>query len=181
LCIRFFAPAIEAKCFSAFRKSCPNLLPKKERGEKSEGGYSIVEIAVVLLIAMIITSMSLVIFRRARSQYDLRQKAEKLVSEIELARSLAIKYNQTLTLGFTSSNTLFGLTCDCPDAMIELVPTVVPSGLSLSAYPTMQIRGNGTIQSSNGTITVTSSQKYQVTITVSNSGRTTIGDVKPVS
>jgi Tfp pilus assembly protein FimT len=143
-----------------------------------QAGYSVIELTIVVMIAMIIGSMSLVGFRKARTNYELTQNAQKLVWQIERARSLAIKYNQTLTLGFTSSDTEFGLTCtNCTQAKYELSSLRLPTRITLSAYPSLSIKGNGTISSTSGTVVVTDGQGYQVPITISNSGRTTIGEV----
>ena len=152
------------------------LRPKNNRS--SEAGFSIIELAIIVAIVAIIASMSLLIFGKARAHYTLVSNARKVVGQIERARSIAIKYNQTLTLGFTSENTTFGLTCaNCSEPRNELPSLVMPTGITLSAYPTISIKGNGTIQSTNGTIVLNDGQGRQVPITISNSGRTSIGEV----
>jgi len=152
------------------------LMPKNNKSP--EAGFSVIELAIVVAIVAILASMSLIIFGKARAHYDLVNNAQSLVGQIERARSLAIKYNQTLTLGFTSGNTTFGLTCtNCSEPRSELPSLSMPAGVTLSAYPTISIKGNGTIQSTDGTIVVNNGQGRQVPITISNSGRTTIGDV----
>jgi type II secretory pathway pseudopilin PulG len=156
-------------------------LSKKGSRKTSQYGFNIIELTVIVTIAMILGSVSLIIFRNARTHYELAQNAQKFVWQIERARSLAVKYNQTLTLGFTSSNTVFGLTCSCSEPKNELSTLSVPTGITLSAYPTLTIKGNGTIQSTNGTFIVSDGRGYQVTITISNSGRTTAGEVIKVS
>jgi type II secretory pathway pseudopilin PulG len=136
------------------------------------------ELAVVVAVVAILAATSLIVFTNARKQYALTQNARNIVMQIERARSLAIKYNQTLTLGFTSSNKVFGLTCtSCTDPKKELPDYSLPSGITLSAYPTLTIKGNGTISSSSASVVVTDGQGYQVPISISNSGRTTVGDL----
>ncbi len=152
------------------------LLPKNNKSP--EAGFSIIELAIIVAIVAIIASMSLIIFGKARAHYELVNNAQNLVRQIERARSLAIKYNQTLTLGFTSENTTFGLTCtNCTEPRNELPSLLMPKGITLSAYPSISIKGNGTIQSTNETIVVNDGRGRQVPITISNSGRTSIGDV----
>jgi hypothetical protein len=98
--------------------------------------------------------------------------------QIERARSLAVKYNQTVTLGFNQENSVFGLTCtSCSEPKSELPPLVIPAGIHLSSYPTMTIKGNGTITTSDGTIVISDDRGRQVPISISNSGRTTVGNV----
>jgi Type II transport protein GspH len=144
----------------------------------NEAGYGVIELAVVVGTVAILVSASLIIFTKSRTKYQLSQNTRNLVSQIERARSLAIKYNQTLTLGFTSSNAVFGLTCTgCTDPKKELPDYSLPSGLTLSAYPTLTIKGNGTISSASSSVVVSDGQGNQLTISISNSGRTTVNDV----
>src|ERR1051325_849462 len=117
--------------------------------DNKEAGFSIIEIAVVLLIAAVMMTLSMIAFGRASGHYKLSQKAYNFAAQIDRARSLAIKYNQTLTVGFTSQNKVMDLTCtDCAEAKSELPPYRIPSDLSLSAYPTFTVMGNGTISTS---------------------------------
>ena len=144
----------------------------------SDAGFSILELTVVVLIAGVITAASVVMFANGKSRYQLSQKAQSISWQIERARSLAVKYNQTLTLGFTSQNAVFGITCTtCAEPKSELAPFRMPAGITLSAYPTMTIKGNGTVSVSTGTIVVSDTQGRQVPLTIANSGRTTVGDV----
>jgi hypothetical protein len=143
-----------------------------------EAGFSVIELAVVFTIAGIMTASSVVMFAKGKARYQLSQKAQSMSWQIERARSLAVKYNKTVTLGFTSQNSVFGITCtNCSEPKSELPPIVIPAGIRLSTYPTMTIKGNGTIAASNGTIVLSDGQGRQVPITISNSGRTIVGDV----
>ena len=146
--------------------------------DSREAGFSLIEIMVVVMISAIIMTFSLIIFGEASANYQLGQNASTLASQIERARSLAVKYNQTLTMGFTSENTVMGLTCaDCANAKTELPPYTIPSGISLSNYPTLTIKGNGTISATNASITIDDNKGRQVTVTISNSGRVIVGDI----
>lgn len=146
--------------------------------DSREAGFSMVEIMAVVFIAAIIMTFSAILFERGSANYQLSQKASTLAAQIERARSLAIKYNQTLTLGFTSGNKVMGLTCaNCASAKSELPSYTIPSDISLSAYPTLTIKGNGTISSTNASITINDNKGRQVTIAISNSGRVIVGDI----
>jgi Tfp pilus assembly protein FimT len=141
-------------------------------------GFSVLEIGVVVMIAGIITATSVVMFGKGKARYQLSHKAQSISWQIERARSLAVKYNQTLTLGFTSQNSVFGLTCTgCTEAKSELPAFSIPADITLSAYPTITIKGNGTISVTNGTIVVSDGRGRQVAITIANSGRTIVGDL----
>lgn len=143
-----------------------------------ESGRSVLELTIVVMVAGIITATSAVMFGNGKARYELRRKAQNLSWQIERARSLAVKYNQTLTLGFSSQNSVFGITStSCPQAVSELPSVQIPENVALSAYPSLTIRGNGTIQATNQTIVVSDGQGRQVQITIANSGRTAVGDV----
>jgi prepilin-type N-terminal cleavage/methylation domain-containing protein len=147
-----------------------------------EAGFSLLELAIVVMIAGVITAASVVLFVNGKARYQLSHKAQTISSQIERARSLALKYNQTLTLGFSSENSVFGITCtSCPEPKSELPPLRMPADITLSAYPTITIKGNGTISVTNGTIVVSDALGRQVPITIANSGRTTVGDVSEES
>src|SRR2546426_918770 len=105
-----------------------------------DAGFSVLELAFVVMIAGVITATSIVMFTKGRARYQISQKAQSITWQIERARSLAVKYNQTLTLGFTSQNAYFGLTCACAEPKSELPSVRLPSDITLSAYPTISIR-----------------------------------------
>ena len=147
-----------------------------------EAGFSVIELVVVVLIVGVITAASVVMFAKGKARYQLSQKAQNITWQIERARSLAVKYNQTLTLGFTSQNSVFGITCtSCSGPKSELPPFRLPTEITLSAYPTITIKGNGTITASSGTIVLSDAEGRQVPITIANSGRTSVGDVSESS
>ncbi len=141
-----------------------------------EAGYSLIELTIVVAFGAIVTAMAMMTFEKGRERYQLKTNATRLVWQIERARSLAIRYNQTLTLGFTVQDTVFGLTCDCPDAASELPSMTLPADDVLSAHPTLTLKGNGTIQTTSSTITLDDQRGRQVTITISNAGRTSVGE-----
>lgn len=148
------------------------------RPRDSEAGRSIIEIVVIVMVAGIITATSVVMLAKGKSRYQLSQKAQNISRQIERARSLAVKYNQTLTLGFTSENSVFGITCTtCTEPKSELPALRIPADITLSTYPSITIKGNGTIAASSQTIVVSDGRGSQVPITISNSGRTLVGDV----
>jgi hypothetical protein len=130
------------------------------------------------MIVLILASFSMIYMGKTRSRYELSQKAQNIASQIERARSLAVKHNQTLSMGFTSSNTKLSLTCtNCVTAKSELPDFAIPVGITLSAYPAITIKGNGTISTPVGTIVVKDGQGRQVTLSISNSGRTTVSSL----
>jgi hypothetical protein len=150
----------------------------RSKSANSEAGFSVIELALVVTIAGIITAASVVMFATGKARYQLSQKAQTITGQIERARSLAIKYNQTLTLGFTAQNSVFGITStNCREAQIELPLLSMPANTTLSAYPTITIKGNGTITVANGTIMVSDDSGRQVPIIIANSGRTTVGEI----
>ena len=146
-----------------------------------ESGYSLIELLIVVAFGAIITAMAIMTFENGRERYQLNGNATKLAGQIERARSLAVKYNQTLTLGFTSQDTVFGLTCNCPEAASELPGMTVSAENILSAHPVLTIRGNGTIQTTSSTITLDDRRGRQVSITINNAGRAVVGNISSSS
>jgi type II secretory pathway pseudopilin PulG len=148
----------------------------------TESGFSLIELTVVMMVVIVVVGMSVLQFGKARMRYRLTQQAESIVGQIERARSLAIKHNQTLTLGFSSENTLLELTCsDCLVVKSELPAYRLPGGVKLSAYPTITIKGNGTIATTDSAIVASDAQGRQVTISISNSGRTKVSAISDQS
>jgi type II secretory pathway pseudopilin PulG len=150
----------------------------QNKSQVTPAGFSVLELTFVIMIVGVITAASVIMFAKGKARYQLSQKAQNISWQIERARSLAVKYNKTLTLGFTAQNSVFGITCtDCPEPKSELPPFRIPADITLSAYPTISIKGNGTITVSNGSIVISNGQGGHVPITIANSGRTTVGDV----
>lgn len=145
-----------------------------------EAGVGIIETALVVAIGLTLMSFSLIVLGPAKGRYDLSHKSQALAWQVERARSLAVKYNQTLTLTFSSQNMTVGLTCACDEAKSELPTLSIPSGLSLSSYPILTIKGNGTISSSASTVNVLDGRNRQVVLTISKAGRILVGEVQPV-
>src|SRR6266436_8599999 len=103
----------------------------KSNPKNAEAGFSVLELAVVVMIAGVITATSVVMFAKGKARYQLSQKAQNITWQIERARSLAVKYNQTLTVGFTSQNSVFGITCtSCTGPKSELPPLRLPTDIT---------------------------------------------------
>jgi type II secretion system GspH-like protein len=144
----------------------------------TQSGFSVIEVAVISLVAGVLVATSVIAFGKARATYELKGKAESIARQIERARSLAIRYNQTMTMAFTSQNTTLGLTCtDCDAAKAELPSMNIPYGLTLSSFPNMTINSNGTIETSSSSITINDGNGRQVVIAISNAGRVGVSDV----
>lgn len=144
----------------------------------SQSGFGIIEVAIVVTVLATIASMSLVVFGRAAARYRLNQKAQMIAWQIERARSLAVKYNQTLTLDFMSQNKVLGLSCaDCEEAKTELASLNLSNDVTLSSHPTIKIKGNGTISSTSGKIVVSDPSGRHAEITIASVGRALVGSV----
>jgi hypothetical protein len=151
---------------------------KHREGKRGEAGYGVMELAVVVSAGVVVTTIAVMGFSKAKARYQLRHKAQRITQQIERARSLAIRQNKTLTLGFMSRNKVFGLTCeDCDEVRSELKSLEIPGDVSLSEFPTLTIKGNGTIQASKASFTITDQDGRQVPVMISNSGRVAVGEV----
>jgi Tfp pilus assembly protein FimT len=141
-----------------------------------EAGRSLIELAIVVMMTGVLTAMSVVIFGNGKARYELTRNAQSLSWQIERTRSLAVKYNQTLALGFQQDGS-FGLTCTgCDAAKSELGSITFPPAITFSAHPTLTIRGNGTISGGSG-ITLTDARGRQILVSIGNSGRVVVGSI----
>jgi type II secretory pathway pseudopilin PulG len=141
-----------------------------------EAGHSILEIAVVVMCAGILAAMSVAMFNNGKARYDLTRRAQNLSWEIERARSLAVKYNQTLTLGFQPDGSFGFASSNSGTVKSELASLTIPSDVGLSSRPTLTINGNGTI-SGGSNITLSDATGRQVTVSIANSGRVSVGSL----
>jgi Tfp pilus assembly protein FimT len=142
----------------------------------NQQGFSIIELAVVMLFSMVLASVSLISFSSAKARYDLTTTGQTVAGKIERARSLAIRLNKTLTLSITPQT--LGLTCtNCGDAKAELPSYRLPANITLSEYPTLTISSNGVIQSSAPVISLRDGKGKQLELTIKSSGRVALGDV----
>lgn len=154
----------------------------RQRSRGGEAGFGVMELTIVVAIIALLATTSLIIFGKSRARYQLRQQAQNIAWQIERARMLAVKDCQTLTLGCTANNTVFGLTCStCDGAKSELPAYTIPGTVTLSAYPTITIKGNGTLQATSGgtaltSLTLSDGQGRQVILMLSNAGRVTISE-----
>ena len=149
-------------------------------------GFTMIEMSVVLLIAMIIAAMAVPVIRSSVNSYRLRSAVAAATWAIQSTRfqSLMESYPFQVTLQGDSSgnNPTYQIASEPPGAVtFTNVGTAVPlssSPVNLSAATVVQFKPNGTVTVTQGGSAATSFQISYVgnsnTITISNYGNLSV-------
>ena len=77
---------------------------KKKNLRSNQGGFTLPEMLMVLILLMIVLGISYGSFRRMMVNSDLRTAARDIASEFQIARQRAMTENTALTITFDSGN-----------------------------------------------------------------------------
>jgi len=148
------------------------------RKNRAERGLHIVEVAVVLGATLTVAALMLPVTSRARSYYNLLNAADEIISQLEYARSEAVKRDSTATVTFGTTGTYIvqytnGTTVTTTFYLPSDVSLVVPTG---STAPSVQFFSSGkatvtpaganlVLQNSSGTRTIAVSVAGNITRT----------------
>ena len=99
------------------------------------GGYSIIELAVTLVVMGIMVSIAIPTFSRWLPDYQLKTAATELYSNLQLAKMGAVRDNIEWALRFSPTFSLYqiwtggpdGLTCSRINSMYPLAAWAIPS------------------------------------------------------
>jgi len=139
-------------------------------------GLSLVEVALVLGVTIAVAAMVLPVAGRARSYYNLTNAAAEIISQLEYARSEAVKRDSTATVSFGTAGSYTvqynnGTTVTTTQYLPQGVSLVLPSGATSlqvqffsSGKTTVTPAGAGIVlQNSSGTRTLTVSVAGNIT------------------
>src|SRR6266446_2590883 len=153
----------------------------RHRCKKPEAGYNIIELALVMAIVGILTSMAMPLFLSYYQASRLRVAAEEVAAFVNQGRHLGIRQNAGVCVHITSTALQYRLGSSCAGAAWVGPGTdadgnvKVPQGgtLTTTADPIFSYLGAA---NPGGTITVTNTQTGQaLNVTVAASGRVSIG------
>ena len=153
----------------------------RHRCKKPEAGYNIIELALVMAIVGILTSMAMPLFLSYYQASRLRVAAEEVAAFVNQGRHLGIRQNAGVCVHITSTALQYRLGSSCAGAAWVGPGTdasgnvTLPEGVTLTttADPIFSYLGAA---NPGGTITVTNTQTGQaLNVTVAASGRVSIG------
>ena len=131
----------------------------------SEGGFALIETAVVFMIAAVITAIALPFVSGAIRGYNLRSAANHVAERISAVRALAMAKNRNVTFSFNNDTGRYGFDFDRP-----------PDGTPDTSDPSDPLLGGyywGTLPSG---ITATFPGNTPIKITFNSRGELPIGD-----
>jgi len=153
----------------------------RHRCKKPEAGYNIIELALVMAIVGILTSMAMPLFLSYYQASRLRVAAEEVAAFVNQGRHLGIRQNAGVCVHITSTALQYRLGSSCAGAAWVGPGTdasgnvTLPEGVTLTttADPIFSYLGAA---NPGATVTVTNSQDGHVLrVTVAASGRVSIG------
>ncbi|SRR5713101_5030389 len=153
----------------------------RHRWKKPEAGYNIIELALVMAIVGILTSMAMPLFLSYYQASRLRVAAEEVAAFVNQGRQLGIRQNAGVCVHITSTALQYRLGSSCAGAAWVGPGTdasgnvTLPEGVTLTttADPIFSYLGAA---NPGATVTVTNSQDGHVLrVTVAASGRVSIG------
>jgi type II secretion system protein H len=127
--------------------------PTLFRSKTGAGGFSLIEMMVVVLILAIVAAIAIPNLIAWRSGMNLRAAVEELRSDLESARARAVKENAQITVAFIPTAGQYRMTYQDPDAnTILLKSQTLPAGVRIaSENPLYTLTSNSTSFSSRGT------------------------------
>ncbi len=138
---------------------------------RSQSGFTLLETAVVAVLATVILSITVPKFQQFLDYYRLTASADLVASELNAGRALAI-----------SRNWSYDVNLDTGDGTIQIVDPADPNnsprterslepGNSFSSVPANPIRFYSRGHARGGTIVLENQSGYSISIVVSPSGR----------
>lgn len=142
----------------------PNPIDPKQ--SFSQGGFSLIETAVVFMIAAVIAAIALPMVTGAIKAYNLRSAADHLAERISAVRALAIGKNKNVTFSFNNNTGRYGFDFDQP-----------PDGSPDTIDPADPAEGGYYWETLPSGITATFPGNVPIMITFNSRGELPIGDV----
>jgi type IV fimbrial biogenesis protein FimT len=127
--------------------------PTLFRSKTGAGGFSLIEMMVVVLILAIVAAIAIPNLIAWRSGMNLRAAVDILRSDLESARARAVKENARVTVAFIPTAGQYSVTYQDPDAnTILLKSQTLPAGVRIASdNPVYTLTSNSTSFSSRGT------------------------------
>ena len=137
-------------------------------------GFTLVELVLVLFIIGVIAAIAMPRFAQATARQQLEAAADRVMSDIELARARALAASSTVTMTFDRDEDLYSLDAVGGDAFTlklnEPPYNTRIASLNFGGISTLTFNGYG-IPSGSGQITVKHSNTQKIKILLSAEGQ----------
>ena len=144
----------------------------------SQGGYSLVEMIVIMAIFGVLVAMTVPTFSDLRQRLQYRQAAQATVAALRLAKSRAVMTNRQHQVQFNSANRTFevrqGNLATASTAFTTVVRSAesYPAGVFMNLSTAATITFNPTGSATQGTVRIsTAADAVQHRVMVGTSGR----------
>src|SRR5712692_9608373 len=153
--------------------------PCRKRLFADARGFSLIEISVVLLLAMIFMAISIPIIQDTLAGYRLRSAVASATWAIQATRYQAIMKGYPYQLAFNATNNTYQVANQPPGATsFSNTGSSIPlsgSAITLSQATTLQFKPNGFVQATAGQMNFSITHRGNMkTITISSYGNVTV-------
>jgi prepilin-type N-terminal cleavage/methylation domain-containing protein len=149
---------------------------KKKNLRSNQGGFTLPEMLMVLILLMIVLGISYGSFRRMMVNSDLRTAARDIASEFQIARQRAMTENTTLTITFDSGNHTYTVPQPGGGTLTKALADYA-RGIKIDSItiPGQEVRilPRGTTQQ-QGDIVLKNIRDSKATITINSTGRANV-------
>ena len=147
--------------------------------QKSDSGYSIIELVIVGALVAILSSFAIPQIRQSLDDYRLVSSSRIVASELNVGRALAISRNWTFAADFDTTDRTVQIIDPDTSSNNPRIPQTMEGGITFSSTPSPDIQFLSRGQSSGGAVVLTNAGGSTVIVTVTASGKVEIGDFVP--
>ena len=138
---------------------------------KSQSGFTILEIAVVCVFAIIMLTIAVPKFQLFLDYYSLSSSANLVASELSAGRALAVSRNWIYDVNLDTSRSTIQIIDPNDPNNSPRTEKGLESGDSFSSVPASPIRFYSRGHARGGTIVLVNESGYTISIIVSTSGK----------
>jgi Tfp pilus assembly protein FimT len=155
-----------------------NMSKKNTHRKSAAGGFSLIELLLVVAFALIMAALSIPTARSTIASYQLDGAVNTVSGAIQSTRYLAIMHGYSYQVDIDSTTNQFTILSEAPPATAF---TAVGSAVSVSTKPVViavgtaspSVTGHLILQfKANGSISITSGQAIPITFTIAYNGTT---------
>ena len=142
---------------------------------RSDLGFSLVELAMVLALVAIVAGFSIPQVQGYLANYRLSSSANTVAAELSAGRALAISRSWNYEVSVDTTNHTVQIIDPDDSSNNPRNQTSLETGITISAAPSPQIRFYSRGQARGGTITLRNANGNTISVTVTLSGKVQVG------